>query len=193
MAAARRDHEIAAVFAQHRGRRRLRGDHAQVQAPDLSRDMIEEPRQQQIALEIIGGDRQRKLRARRLEGDAAGKAAHLVDQRPRFRSQGLGMGGGDDAAAGFGKQRIARDPPQLVQPVTDRRLRQTKPRRCRRDRAFLQHGKEQFEGVAVERQMIDFLHVIHYNRSIYLENRSSHDLPISRAPGPGRHRERQRR
>ncbi len=152
----RADQEIAAVFAQHRGRGRLRGDHAQRQALHLGGYAAEELRQQQIALEIVGGDRQRELRLCRFEMHAAGKAAHLVDQRARVGGERLGMRGGDDAAAGFGEQRIAGDAPELVQSVAHRGLRQPEPGRCRRHRAFLQHGEEQFERVTVERQMIDF-------------------------------------
>jgi hypothetical protein len=39
--------------------------------------------------------------------------------------------------------------------------------------------------MAVEGQMINFLHEIDYNPSIYLENSRAHHRPMTSAPGKG--------
>jgi hypothetical protein len=124
-----RNQKIAAIVTQHRRRRRLRWNDPQIQAAHLGRDAREEERQEKVALEIVRGDGQRQLRSSRIEMLAAREAPHLVDQGTRPFGERMRMGRGNDAAPRLGKQRIAHDPPQLLQAVADRGLGQPQPRR----------------------------------------------------------------
>jgi hypothetical protein len=149
--------------------------------------VAQQQRQQQVALQVVGGDRDRAVEARRVEAAALGEGAQLVEQPARVCGQRLGARRGHDAAAGLDEQRIAGDRAQPVELVAHRRLRHVEPRGCAGDRAFLRHRQQHLQQPAVDVRMIDSIHGWHQYRPIYRRGAAPHTAG-HRNPLTGDHR-----
>ena len=133
-------------------------DHPQHQARCGPAQARHQGGQQQVALEVVGGDGEGGLPASRIELARARKTLQLAQQLARLRRQRLGPRRGDDAAPGLDEQRVAGDGPQLVQQVAHRRLRDTQALRRTRDAAHLHHRHQQLQQARVQVRPIEFAH-----------------------------------
>jgi hypothetical protein len=111
---------------------------------------LQQRRQQQLALQLVGGDGDGGLQRRGVEALGGGKAAQVFQQHAGTFGQRLGTRRGHDAAAGLHHQRVAHDGTQLVQQVAHGRLRDAQAFGRARDRAFLHHRQQQLQQPAVE-------------------------------------------
>ena len=142
---ARADDKLAVLAAQHFQAGHVGRNHAQHHAGRGPAQARHQRGQQQVALEVVGGDGEGGLPARRVKFAGARKTLQLAQQLARLRCQRLGPCGGHDATAGLDEQRVARDGPQLVQQVAHGRLRDAQALRRAGDAAGLHHGHQQLQ------------------------------------------------
>lgn len=155
------DDQLAGLAAQQLGLRHARRDHAQRHARCARAQPGEQRWQQQVALQVVGGDGEGRPQRRGVEALGRGEGAQIVQQHARTLGQRFGPRGGHDAAAGLDDQRVAGDLPQLVEQVAHRRLRHAQPFGRARDRALVHHGHQQLQQPAVEVRMINRAHGSH--------------------------------
>ena len=141
------DDQLARVRPQQLGAGRAAGHDAQRDARCGSAQARGQRGQKQVALKVVGGDGQLGLPGARVKLGPLGKPLHLVQHVTRGLGQGLGPGGGHDAAPALHKQRVTGDGTQLVQQVAYRRLGDAQALGRRRDAARLQHRQQQLDQV----------------------------------------------
>jgi hypothetical protein len=121
----------------------------------------QQPRQQHVALQVVGGDGQAHVQARGLETRRQGEMAQIIKQPARTLGQHASHGSRRNAPPGFHEQRIAGNGAQLVQPMADGRLRHPQALGGTGDRAFLVDHPKQLQQPAIQIQMIEIVHGFH--------------------------------
>jgi len=155
---ARAEHELALLLAQQLQARNARGDHAQLHLGRRLLQALQQRRQQQVALQIVGGQGEAGLPLGRIEELALGKTLHVFQQGLRRCQQGFGARRGHDAAPGLDKQRVAHDRAQPIELVAHRRLRHPQALGGGRDRAGLRHRHQQAQQTRIECVPIKIAH-----------------------------------
>jgi hypothetical protein len=153
-----RQDQLAIAVAQQFRRRHARGEDAQDQARGLVAQPQQQGGQQQIALQIVGGDRKRGLEVHRIERGTGQESAHLLEQDPRRHRQRLRARGGRDTAPRLDEQGVADQIAQLVEHMADGRLGHAQALCRLRDRALLEHRQQQLQQAPVQLRWIDFVH-----------------------------------
>jgi hypothetical protein len=129
--------------------RHTRRNHAQFQPRRLQRAGAHQRRQQQVALQVVGGDGDGGLQRAGSKPAAVQSRASLPAARGTLR-QRLGTRGGTmprPARTNSGSPTMAA---QLVQQVAHGRLRDAQAHGRARDRLLLHHRQQQLQQVAVE-------------------------------------------
>jgi hypothetical protein len=175
--------KIAARIAQHPGRGHARGHEREVEFDPGPRGAAHYAGKQQVSCQIIRSHRKPKRLCRRVEGALVGETFHPVQDFHHWVLQAACALGGDDAASGANKQRVAENHPQLVQRVADGGLGQVEPFGRAGHVSFLQDNQKDVQKVPVEISMIEFVHDTHRYQSIDRLYSPLYDRETRRMPG----------
>ena len=153
-----RDHQEAAPVAQHLHGGCARRNHPQRHAGRAGAHALEQQRQQQVALQIVGRDRQARAPGHRLEAFGGGETTQFVQDRARLYGERLGARSRHDASARLHDHRVVDQTAQLLELVTHRRLRDAESLGGARHRRGLDDRDQHLQQMAVDGRLIDFAH-----------------------------------